>query len=378
MHFRLLLQVELPFVVNLPSQKYTVLVSPGRTFELDLDNECHAAGIPTQRGDALLLGRLADMSATLSAYSGGLVRLSKLRTVVSHTIEIDAAPGDLPPAPPDLMPTIQRELLLAGHTHATPEESREAAEGVLLTLPPEQQADLRLREQQLAYARQQMADTDEDLILAVNRLIRWYSTVAEDFFVEEVGLHQLASTTTKGVLRSIFVDNRQLECVPVVGKVPPLMRSPWMRLPQATVDVIAAKVAQVDDPDFVKVLEKRARYLLERTAFRNAVAEAAAALEVSIARAIARKMRAALKTDAEIDAELESTNMNFPRRAEVTLKNWCGRGTQDLDNAAWTQIKVDRKNVRNAVVHGDREPSKAEAEEVVERFLGMTALVQAL
>jgi hypothetical protein len=371
-------QVELPFVLNLPTQGFDV-VTAGGTVRLDISNEYYVVQFwngNDPRSAGMLLGSLADLSARTGQQLTS-PPAKKLRTVVRHDFAVDVIENDLPTVSSDEeFQAMQREVILASPEHLAKDELDQRAKAALDGLNAESRASFVLHERVRRRGQTELHRLDPYFLQALNRLIRWYAVEMQDFFVEEVGLHQLAATTTRGVLRTIAVDGRQLEAVPVVGKVPPLLHSPWMKPNAAAVTSLAGRLAAADDPDFADVLVLRARHLLERTAFRNAIAEAAASLEIAVARAIRRAMSAAGKTTADIDAELAKTKMKFPERAEVTLKSWCTKGALELDAPLWAQIKQDRTQHRNAVVHSDREPLAADAEAVVERFAKMTVLVR--
>jgi len=371
-------QVELPFVLNLPTQPFDV-VTPGGSLQLHVSNDYFALEFwngADPRSAGFAIGELADLSARAGKQLTS-PPAKKLRTVVRHDFGIEVVETDLPPlSADDEFQTMQSEVIRAVAEHMSKEDLEQRAREELDGLNAESRAAFTLRERIRRRAQAELSRVDPYFLQALNRLIRWYAVETQDFFVEEVGLHQLAATTTRGVLRTVAVDGVQIEAIPVVGKVPPLLHTPWMRPAPATVTSLQGRLAAQDDPDFADVLVLRAKHLLERTAYRNAIAEAAAALEVAVARAIRRAMHAASKTTSEIDAELAKTKMKFPERAEVTLKAWCTKGVLELDSPLWTQVKQDRTQHRNAVVHSDREPLQADAEAVVDRFAKMTDLVR--
>lgn len=371
-------QVELPFVLNLPTQGFDVATAGG-VLRLEVSNDCYVIQFwngNDPRSAGMVIGALPDLSARLGQQLTS-PPAKKLRTLVRHDFSIEVTEADLPGlSADDEFQTMQSEVVRTVAEHMSKEELERRARSALDALNADSRASFVLRERVRRRAQAELSRIDPQFLQALNRLIRWYAVETHDFFVEEVGLHQLASTTTRGVLRTVIVDGVQIEAIPVVGKVPPLLHTPWMRPDPAVVASLQGRLAAQDDPDFADVLVLRARHLLERMAFRNAIAEAAASLEVAVARAIRRAMTAAGKTVAEIDAELAKTKMNFPQRAEVTLKTWCAKGVIELDAALWTQVKQDRTQHRNAVVHSDREPLAADAEAVVDRFAKMTDLVR--
>lgn len=373
-------QVELPFVLNLPTQGFDVATAGG-TLRLDVSNDCYVVQFLSgndSRSPGMLIGALPDLSAQLGQQLGS-PPAKRLRTFVRHGFAVDVAEADLPAISPDeVFQAMQREIIVASASpRSLPMEDLDRqARASLESLSDETKASFVRQERARRRGQAELHRLDSFFLQALNRLIRWYAVEMRDFFVEEVGLHQLAATTTRGVLHTIVVDGRQVEAIPVVGKVPPLLNFPWMQHNPATVASLVGRLAAQDDPDFADVLVLRAKHLLERTSYRNAIAEAAASLEVAVARAIRRVMTVAGRTVAEINTELGNTKTNFPRRAEVTLKMWCGKGVLELDAGLWAQIKQDRTQHRHAVVHSDREPVASDAEAVVERFAKMTDLVR--
>lgn len=372
------LEVELPFVLNLSERTFTVLVE-GQQVELAVSNERFSVGFwdgSNPRSIALAMGTIADLAPRFGKLIPGPTA-SKLKTVISHTFAMDVEDGELPSVPDeDLVAVVQGDLVTPSDP---PQQDLESvAKKVVADLSADDLASFRRREQGKRRAREELSNREQLYLQALNRLIRWYAVKTGDFFVEEVGYHQLAATITRGVLRTVSLDGVQVESIPLVEKVPPLVKSPWMRPSPSVVAELETSLQAAADPDFADVLALRAKHLLERTSYRSAIAEAAASLEVAVARAIRSAMVAAGKTSAEIDAELDQTKMNFPKRAEETLKAWCVQGTIELDSTLWTQVKVDRKAHRNAVVHSDREPLRSDAEDVVARFTNMTKLVRQL
>jgi hypothetical protein len=376
MKFVLVVQAELPFMLNLDSRSFSIAVSGGSVV-LDVDNEAHVVKVQnpsSPEGVSMLIGGLSDLAAMLQTDAGRLPA-TKLRTVVRAQAEREVDEAALPPVPATELTALMMSELVRSSSPVSQDQLEAAANDTLSKMSPEHKAAFLLRERQRRYGQGALSKLQDDFVTALNRLIRWYSVDCSDFFVEEVGLHQLAATTTRGVLRTSSVDGKVIETIPVVGKIPPLMTRAWLKHPPATLATLEAHLLAADDPDFARVLVIRARHLLERTAFRNAIAEAAASLEVAVARAIRRKMNAAGKTDAQVDTELEITKMNFPQRAEHYLKKWCTYGVLELDAGLWAQLKTDRIQFRNQVVHSDREPLAAEAHDVVERSVRMTELV---
>lgn len=371
MKFELSLQVELPFVLNLPSQAFNVALPSGSNMTIEVDNDMVMVQMQNRTS---IHGRRANLAALLKVPEADLPA-EKMRTVLSHYLEEDAIEADLPAVDdPTLVDCLTRQHL---DPTLTPEQLRKRSEDAFSQMSSQDRDALRLRERQRVFGQILVRGLTGSFLLAINRLIRWYTIDCEDFFVEEVSFHQLAGTRLLGVLHRIVVDGAQLECIPLVGKAPPIFPKPWRTHSPATITALEAHIGSMDDPDFAKVLVRRAQHLLERSAFRSAIAEAAASLEVAVARAIRKAMVGAGHSSQAVDVELAKTKMNFPQRAELTLKHWCTVGVKELDLTLWTQLLLDRTAFRNAVVHSDREPNEAEARDVVDRFTKMTGEVLA-
>lgn len=213
--------------------------------------------------------------------------------------------------------------------------------------------------------------------LALNALIRLYMINFKDQFVEEVAMHQLAGTFTNGIFRGIVCDGKQIDSVSEVGKVPPIMRRPWLSYPPAKIEEFKHQLAAKFQPDPVDLLCVRSRSQLERGANRSAIVEASAALETAVARKIRAGFKAQGKTDAEIEACLEKTKMNFPVRANQTLNDAIGKSITQIDNGLWVNVLTHRDNYRHKIAHSDAEPPNADSEKAVNDFTALALLVKA-
>ncbi|NOJ81605.1 hypothetical protein [Myxococcus xanthus] len=376
MRFTYKLQCELPFTLCLPNETFHVALGDGPTFSLGVNNETYSLRFISN-------GKMSTAFASREMLLANFPDLQthdfseKMRTVVFHEEHEDIDEASLP-ALDNLVECMEEDLVKQGARYDAPTALAADAKQRLADLSGPELTEFKLRHQQLFHARPKRLPLASDFLRATNRLIRHYMVEVDDPFVEEIGLGHLALTTMLGIFIEFSVDGLVLESAPFVDKVPLVLKRPWRPITLENTLSIHKGVGAPASPDFARVLLRRAENLVERTAYRNAIAEAAAALEIVVAKSIQRAMASQGKSQSEIDTELDSTKFDFQKRAKTQLKNWRGKGASDLDPSLWTQIVSDRRNHRNAIVHSDREPSETDARDVVARFRRMAELILAL
>jgi hypothetical protein len=376
MRFTYKLQCELPFTLCLPNETFHVALGDGPTFNLDINNEAYSLRCSSNNKASTAFGTREMLFANFPGLQTHDVS-EKMRTVVLHEEHEDIEETSLP-ALDNLIERMEEDLLKQGARYDDPTALAADAKQRLADLSGPDLTEFNLRHQQLFHARPKRLPLVREFLRATNRLIRQYMVEIDDPFVEEIGMGHLALTTMLGIFIEVSVDGLVLESGPFVDKVPLVLKHPWRPTTPENILSIHKGVGAPASPDFARVLLRRAESLVERTAYRNAIAEAAAALEIVVTKSIQRAMASQGKSQSEIDTELDSTKFDFQKRAKIQLKSWRGKGAADLDPSLWTQIVSDRRNHRNAIVHSDREPSEEDARDVVARFRRMAELILAL
>src|SRR5687768_675346 len=95
-------QVELPFVLNLPTQGFDV-ATPGGQLRLEVSNVCFALQVwngSEPRSTSVLIGTLPDISARMGQQLTS-PPAKKLRTVIRHDFTFEVVDADLPPLSAD-------------------------------------------------------------------------------------------------------------------------------------------------------------------------------------------------------------------------------------------------------------------------------------
>jgi hypothetical protein len=212
-------------------------------------------------------------------------------------------------------------------------------------------------------------------ITSVNTFIRLYMTHFDDFFVEEVTLHHLGSTITRGILIIHKCEGQKIYNVSEVHKIPPMMRRPWYNHPKEKIESFSTKLKDGNLPDSVQLLAVRAKAFRERGAFRSAIIEASAALETAVARRIRSDFISKGKNEEEVKTILNE-NQRFSDRCKKIMKMSSGFSAAEIDPPLWERIVKHRDNYRHKIAHSDIEPSKTEAEEAVSDFISLAQQIR--
>jgi hypothetical protein len=220
----------------------------------------------------------------------------------------------------------------------------------------------------------------ELFVANVNRLIRLYMAQFNDFFVEEVTLHQLASNTPlRGVFTLVTCDENLVHTYGHVGKIPPMMFKPWQMYPESKMEEFATLLESGQQPDAIDLMSVRSRNCLEKGAFRSAIVEASAAMDLSLSSKIRQGLRAKGQNDSDINEMLRKPqNQRFDERAKGILQSATGKTVPGLDNTLWAEVCKHRTVIRQGVTHSNSEPGRAEAEKVVDDFLRLAHLIRTI
>jgi hypothetical protein len=369
-------KVELPFMLNIPSGIYPV-GGAAIPYLLHVDQGQVAAHLED--------GRFAIGSETIIKQEFGdqikVTHWQPLRTLVSHTSSIDLAETDLPLLNEDkLHEAMQRKIIgenpteFAGKT----EDLKSEATLRLSAMEKDSRAAFLRMESVREYSRRL---ANADLFLAnLNRLIRLYMAQFNDFFVEEVTLHQLASNTPlKGVVMLVNCDGSFLHNYGHVGKLPPIMFRPWQNHPESKLQEFKAHLEAGQLPDAIDLMAVRSRNCLEKGAYRSAIAEASAAMDLSLSSKIREGLRARGRSDSDINDLLRKPqNQRFEERAKTILNDATGQTVPALNNTLWSDVSAHRTVIRQGVTHSNAEPEKDDAEKVVNDFLRLAQLIRTI
>ncbi|SIO55749.1 hypothetical protein SAMN05444166_5136 [Singulisphaera sp. GP187] len=198
-----------------------------------------------------------------------------------------------------------------------------------------------------------------------------------DFFVQEITENFFSSTAFHGILVEKYFNGQLLDNIRHVGgRFPYMVRRPWLEHPEQAVTAFRTQLENTPNPDPVKLLNVRARSLLQRGGFRSAMIEASAAFDLCLVRKIRGGYSSQGKTDPEID-DILSKNPRYDDRAKKILKEATGSSAADLDPAVWQRFVAHRTR-RGKVAHAATEPSESEATGAVEDMIRVTELVDAL
>ena len=199
-------------------------------------------------------------------------------------------------------------------------------------------------------------------------------TTFGDVFVEEVLPQHFSNTALRGLNVSWDYNGVNLQnCRDAGGRFPFILRRPWLTHPEPDIQRFRERLQDAVEPDSVVLLGIRARSFLMRGAFRSAINEASAALDLSVTRKIRVGLAALGKAPEDIDAVLKSSTW-LSDRAKRILKEAVGRSAPEVDLVLWERVMEHRKQ-RQGVAHADREPPEGEATQAVEDMLALAAKI---
>jgi hypothetical protein len=366
--FTRLLIGELPFMLNLPTGAYSLPLE-GDTVTLNLLQE-HCA--VSDGGQAYRLLPTAQVPADRIASATALRTLVQLReSFLVDPMEIQPPPDD------ELVGALAREQISRG-AGLTGQELLDSARVDLTKLDAEARGFLVATVARKLHARRLFPPEKHELFIsAVNTLVRHYMVEFEDPFAEEVVLHHLASMWTGGVLQVLQCDGALLDSTHYAGKIPPVMRRPWIIHPPERVERFRTALADGLPVDPIALLAARAFAFLERGATRSAVIEASAALETAVARRIGGGLLALGSSEQDASTRL-STTQRFSDRCKTLMREVTGQSLAHVDPPLWERVVKHRENYRNKVSHDDSEPPMAGAREAVQDLVALARIAQRL
>jgi hypothetical protein len=372
MDFTCSILCELPFMLNLPNGFYTVLVDGG-PYDLEVLQEQIAAHFGPRN---FAVGAPATLRQQFRERFDSAHK-QPLRTIVRHTFIVTTDESSLPVVTDnDVLDDLQSAIIgenplrFAGDKPGLEREARQRRDSLA--------ADERARQTLLTAKRRfsrTLADTDKYLV-GVNSLIRLYMQRFNDFFVEEIAAHHLASREAiQGIYVMITSADELILHYGDIERLPPIMRRPWLNHPQNRIDEFKHDLRSGLAPDSISLLGVRARSFFQRGAYRSSIIEASAALDLSVSRKLWEGFKYQGKVDADIDVMLRS-NVRFEDRAKSMLRDATGTTAALIDNTLWSRVVGHRSKFRHGIAHADAEPPKGEAEQVVNDFILLASLIR--
>jgi hypothetical protein len=156
-----------------------------------------------------------------------------------------------------------------------------------------------------------------------------------------------------------------------------MMFKPWQNYPEPKVTDFKSQLEAGQQPDAIDLLAVRSRNCLEKGAFRSAIVEASAALDLSLSSKIREGLKAKGQSDNDINEMLRRPqNQRFEERAKAILQSATGQTVPALDNTLWSEVSKHRAVIRQGVTHSNAEPEKDDAEAVVNDFLRLAAVIR--
>ena len=365
--FGRLLIAELPFMLNLPEGDYPIS-SGGSVITLRVCQEHGALAI----GGASY--RLVPLSEIPPEHAE---RVTALRTLLQFRETRSVTPGDVAQAPErELIQAVARQLITDRLTPLAGTELLAKAEADLRALDPVARKALAESVSRRLHAAQLFpVATHQVFVSAINTLVRHYMVEFQDQFAEEVVLHHLASSWTGGVLQVLECDGDLLDSVHYAGKIPPVMKRPWLKHAAERVERLRAVLVSGATPDPIELLVVRAQSFLERGATRSAVIEASAALESAVARRLRSGLLGMGLTPEEAARRLSGTQ-RFSDRCKALMTEVTGRSLATADPALWQRVVKHRDNYRHKVTHDDSEPPQEAAQQAVHDFAALARIVR--
>lgn len=368
-------QVELPFMLNIPSGAYAVGGAGASPYLLQVSQEQFAAHLEDGR---FAVGNMAAVKQQVGEH-GTVKHWQPLRTLVTHVNSVDIEESDLPVLDDGKLHEAMQSRIIGENPMAhvgRADDLKAEATKRLSEMGQETRKRFHLEESIREFARK-LADA-QLFVVMLNQLIRLYMAHFQDFFVEEVTLHQLASNIPlRGVFTFVACDGEPVHFYGHVGKMPPMMFTPWQNYPESKVLDFKSCLEAGTPPNAIDLMAVRSRNCLEKGAYRSAIVEASAALDLSLSSKIREGLKAKGQSDNDINDMLRRPqNQRFEERAKAILQSATGQTVPALDNTLWSEVSKHRAVVRQGVTHSSAEPDKADAETVVNDFLRLAALIR--
>lgn len=370
---------ELPFMLNLPSEPFQVNVD-GNTTTLLVQQECMAL---LKGKEAKLIGYFPI--SLVPQIDPGLFDVPIcLRTIIQTTEIVEIPITQLTSVTKEERQFVIEANLQAKYIANHPSPSEIAFKCDQFTQLASEQYNGLDEQTKLLFAKMHIAKNlyrtlpaQDNFVKCVNFLVKSYMSYFKDPFAHEVSIDTLASGDNIRGIQCIVCDTDSSEIlyrVHRIGKFPPITRKPWITHPENRIDEFRSRLHTSMDVDSVSLLQARSHHFIIVGAFRSAIIEASAALEICVAKKIRNYMTNKAKTDKVI-TEFLRKNWRFEERAKTILKQETGISACELDSNLWKKICDARSDYRDRIAHSDKEPDAQEAKDVVKLFDDMIGLI---
>lgn len=384
MKLKVLFTNELPFMIQIPNGEYPVRVKISPTEEKDFNLRLrddvfrvHFNPFANAKTAMYIEGEKAELENYIVRNKISNYAFAPCKSYISCSFEVGLEFRDeMYPLVTDenLMDKIKSKIIRAGIEYSDIDELTRMATEEIRSYSADQ-----LIEAKQEYIIDKILNELSGLVYpyheALNKFIKQYSYLRNDFFVESVTMHTLAGTYTQK-----FVDGQLYDTIRHGAKIPSIIPyQKWMPdIDEADMVTLKDRLIHGFDIPPTKDLIIMARNLAERGEYRSAIINSSAALEVAVENKIIEKMTANGKTQVEIDSYLAITKTNFYKRCDRQLNQQTGQSFPVNNATLWMKIECNRNKYRHKIAHSSLIPNSRETEEAINDFESAVNWVEAL
>ncbi|MFZ8200460.1 hypothetical protein [Alteromonas portus] len=362
--------LELPFMMNIPNERYLVRFED-RDYHLELDNDLYAVvkEAATTPSVMLLASRKEALSYSKSQFDASVIKLRSVLTL--NLVDTPENRGDIKSK--EFYENIKSEISRKGEIKR--EDTEKAANELIRAIISNESAELDAESLKIYSRARFKTELGYHFINLCNYFIKHYCVAYEDRFAQEISLHDICETTCGGVLQIRCFNGNLLENSTLVGKVPPILKKCWFNHKNDKAEEFKNKLSSSIAADEINMLIIRAWNMFERGAYRSAIIESSSALEAEISIQIKKSGIESGKTLEEMQ-QLLFDNQRFEQRCKKLMKEYCGFTIPELDNVLWSSVKVHRDNLRHKIAHSAAEPSAEEVEAAIKDFSDLIEMIR--
>ncbi len=282
--FKWLIQGELPFTVNVPTGTYPVDVA-GASYPLELLQERIGVAVGA---NAMMIDTAAKIRLELGERWESTYK-HELRTVVRHTDEATVTPDHLvKPTDEDLFAAMQTGILRDHRGYPGDKHQLQADARASLAAMSEEVRQAFVEDTTVRMTAHRLFPNGDvkTFCKAVNALIRLYMTTFGDYFVEEVCRKHFANTAFRGLSVSCTTTASTSRTTAMREAAPrSSCTGHWFHHPGTGQQRFRDRLQHAVEPDPVALLGTRP-CVPDAGAYRSAINEASAALDLSVTRKI--------------------------------------------------------------------------------------------
>ncbi|MDM2834899.1 hypothetical protein [Citrobacter sp. Cpo091] len=347
--------VELPYVLNIPDGVYDFLFED-TLLHITVNNDFYALYVDAALfPQTLLIGTREQLQPNLIAGRG----IMKCRTIVTlaSTYEcetLDEISRD------EFINSVRSQIRT---TDSIPSE--EDAEKFLASIS-QTEVDNKIELERIKKtARTIFPPTQcEECIGIINHFIKHYRVMFKDPFADEISLYQVGSGFTNGVLQEHYYNGNKVSAAPMVGLIPPLMRSSWFNHNEELVEHFKNKLMIGHFNEHPELLILRATNLMHKGALRSAVIEASAGLESYVLKLLLDALTTKGHNEEETK-KLLSDNWKFDDRCKKLFKYCFNASIPEIAKLEWQIASKNRKELRDKIAHTSHEPTENETKNFI-------------